>query len=402
MTERVVKQLFEAIEHNDLAVINSLLSKRQVDATVRLAHANNQPALVRAAELGRTAIVELLLNAGARIDDVDSRGESACHIAGYFAQTDVMRVLIAHRPDLTLVNVDGETALQRTLRADSWGGDDAAVLMIQAGASPADVDSDDLCWFATFHADAVQALVDHDVVVSDLRIEGGETPLHMVADEDVEFDAALCSKLVECGVDLEARAWDAGNATCSDIAAEGRNTAALRFFVLAGIDVDAADKDDGEPLLHTAVNGGSVKCMMLLLAAGADVTARNRHGQTACHLAVMSEETMMSSVPLMLAAGADLDAVDSFGQTPREVLAEHELIFTPKEVERARRRIAKMRLDFVRNRAREVCIGLQSLRLDALQLCEILMHACGPLARLIAFHQWWKIATAVKHFRVER
>ncbi|MCA0328160.1 MAG: hypothetical protein LCH89_21565, partial [Proteobacteria bacterium] len=59
------------------------------------------------------------------------------------------------------------------------------------------------------------------------------------------------------------------------------------------------------------------------------------------------------------------------------------------------------RLRVVRRRAFDVCVGLQSLRINALQMCEILVHACGPVAPLVAFHHWWKIATTVKHFRSE-
>jgi hypothetical protein len=69
-------------------------------------------------------------------------------------------------------------------------------------------------------------------------------------------------------------------------------------------------------------------------------------------------------------------------------------------VETMRGKIAMMRLDFVRNRAIEVCIGIQPLQLDALQMCEILVHACGPLAPVISFHHWWAIATTVKHFKL--
>lgn len=72
---------------------------------------------------------------------------------------------------------------------------------------------------------------------------------------------------------------------------------------------------------------------------------------------------------------------------------------TADDVEAARRIIARTRLDLVRLRAFEVCVALQSLRLNALQLCEILMHSCGAVAMLIPFHQWWAIATTVKHFR---
>jgi hypothetical protein len=72
---------------------------------------------------------------------------------------------------------------------------------------------------------------------------------------------------------------------------------------------------------------------------------------------------------------------------------------TADEIDAARHRIAKARLDLVRERAFQICVGLQSFRLNALQLCEILMHSFGALGSLIAFHQWWAIATKVKHFR---
>jgi hypothetical protein len=62
-------------------------------------------------------------------------------------------------------------------------------------------------------------------------------------------------------------------------------------------------------------------------------------------------------------------------------------------VEAARHRIAKMRLDLIRQRALNVCIRLESLELDALQMCEISTPACGRLASLIPFHIWWKIGT---------
>lgn len=67
------------------------------------------------------------------------------------------------------------------------------------------------------------------------------------------------------------------------------------------------------------------------------------------------------------------------------------------DVALARKAISKKRLDFVRYRALEICIGLQSLRLAALQTCEILQVSCGPISHLVPFHQWWLIATTVKH-----
>jgi hypothetical protein len=115
---------------------------------------------------------------------------------------------------------------------------------------------------------------------------------------------------------------------------------------------------------------------------------------------------MRPIVNVMLAAGADLDAADRNGETATTAALRHQMTFDDaehsEEVEAARREIVKVRLDFVRHRAWQVCVGLQSRELDALQMCEILLHACGPVAPMIAFHHWWKIATIVKHFKSNR
>jgi hypothetical protein len=151
----------------------------------------------------------------------------------------------------------------------------------------------------------------------------------------------------------------------------------LRCFIDAGADLDAVDANGRTPL-HRVID---YQCAALLVAAGSNLNARDLHGRSAIQC------TDISVVPAFLAAGAD----------PSEL---PELVIPPATVETARRDIASTRLDFVRYRALQVCIGLQSLSLDALQMCEILQHACGPVAHVIAFHQWWKIATTVKHFHL--
>lgn len=115
------------------------------------------------------------------------------------------------------------------------------------------------------------------------------------------------------------------------------------------------------------------------------MNARDRYGQTPLQLAEL-QDCEDDELRWFVAAGADMSDL------------RHAITIDADQVEKARHNIAKVRLDFVRDRALEVCIGLELLRLDALQMCEILQHACGPIARLVAFHHWWKIATAVKHF----
>jgi hypothetical protein len=84
-------------------------------------------------------------------------------------------------------------------------------------------------------------------------------------------------------------------------------------------------------------------------------------------------------------ADLDLDVADinNTGETARQVLARINWTIHADLVDRARGSIAGARLDFVRHRALQVCIGLYSQRVDALQLqmqmCEILQFSCAPL-----------------------
>jgi hypothetical protein len=54
--------------------------------------------------------------------------------------------------------------------------------------------------------------------------------------------------------------------------------------------------------------------------------------------------------------------------------------------------------DLLQLRAAEVCVGLQSLELPALVLCEIAAHAFAPRECLVPFHKVWTIVTMVKHY----
>jgi hypothetical protein len=110
MSKRVLQEdVAEAIARNDLTPIKSWLSNGEVDANAIIFE---KTVLVFAAEFGRKSVVELLLNAGARIDDLDCRLQSACHVAAENGDTGTMRVLLAHRPNLALKNGRGKSALQ--------------------------------------------------------------------------------------------------------------------------------------------------------------------------------------------------------------------------------------------------------------------------------------------------
>jgi ankyrin repeat protein len=397
-----------AIERHDLVVVKEMLANGFARVNGRLRRKRKPTALVHAARFGNAKTVELLLNAGACIDDTDTAGRTACHNALIWEHTNLLDVLLAHRPNLALKeSVDNRSVLQIALinqlvaRFLGTGDEAIAVILrlIRAGAPLGDIDRGYFCRLAAIDLSTMQLLMDRGVVMRDLRDHTGTTPLHIATRR--RSDLGVLSKLLDCGVDLEARSNDLERQSCTDIAVSECHVSALRLFLLAGAEVNDAGADD-ESLLHKSVmsSNDALMCTILLLAAGADVAARDRFGRTAClRAARMQPAPLMPFVHAMVAAGADLDAADDDGQTPRLCLAECGAAVDREQVEWARREIAKTRLDVVRERAMQVCIGLQSLRLDALQMCEILQQSCGPLARLIAFHQWWKIVTTVKHLK---
>jgi ankyrin repeat protein len=373
--------LSNAIEQCDSNQVESLLSSGSTtDINARLPREHSPPPLVYAARCNARDIVAMLLSAGARIGDVDEQRQTACFAATCAQSVGALAVLLAHRPNLEIKDESNRTPLQVSFEVIK--NDCIATMLINAGAT--------LYAFAPLHSfaasstAAIQALLNRGVEVKRLTNNWNQTPLHAASRKrhDADVAAGVVTMLINvCDVDLEAH--DVNGQTCTHISANAGSDIVLRCLIDAGADVNCVDRSGQTPLHFVA----DYKCSILLLAAGAHVNARDQLHRTAFARATVSGSPNWKSIlPTFVAAGAAATS------------NVYERSIDADRVEAARRDIAKTRLDFVRHRALEVCIGLQPLRLDALQLCEILQHACGPLARLIAFHQWWSIATTVKHF----
>jgi ankyrin repeat protein len=123
----------------------------------------------------------------------------------------------------------------------------------------------------------------------------------------------VLSKLVGCGVDLEARSLDFESWTCSICQVARDNAEALLIFLQAGADVNGIDADH-DSLVHKSIILSRYDCAVLLRAARADLTARDGGGRTAFLVAAQKQSKL---VDFLLAVGANLDAVDEIGQTSR-------------------------------------------------------------------------------------
>lgn len=87
----------------------------------------------------------------------------------------------------------------------------------------------------------------------------------------------------------------------------------VRDLLARGADPDARDAQGRTPLF-SAVLGGSLALVGLLLESRADVDARDEHGWTALHVA--AEEVLPEMASLLIARGAAVNLQDDEGNTP--------------------------------------------------------------------------------------
>jgi len=103
-------------------------------------------------------------------------------------------------------------------------------------------------------------------------------------------------------------------------AARDGHAAVVELLLAAGADVKAKN-EYGETALHQAAWYGHAAIVELLLAAGADVDAQDEAGWTALHEA--AQEAHAAVVELLLAAGADVNAQSNAGWTALHQAAEN-------------------------------------------------------------------------------
>jgi ankyrin repeat protein len=87
----------------------------------------------------------------------------------------------------------------------------------------------------------------------------------------------------------------------------------VRDLLRRGANPDAPN-EEGRPPLVSAVLGGSLPLLELLLGAGADVNARDPHGWTPLHFA--AQEVLPGLAERLIAGGAEINAQDEEGNTP--------------------------------------------------------------------------------------
>lgn len=395
--------LLEAIDGGKTKRVLSLLSTGKIDVNAQLPP--NEELLTPSSLLffaachGQLEIARILLDAGANINDVNVNNnlrETACHVAARANHPHVVALLIARGANLAILDADGYTALCSAVYERNEG----ITIALIKGGSP--IVPRTACLAASISTDVITLLLEKQIDVKTLRGETDFTPIHFAVMRHGK-EKVIDMLIKEVGVDINAR--DGRGSTCLHNSINCDNSAALMQLIELGADIEVANNLGWTPL-HIACAALNPPCVTLLLAAGADTLAKNPKGSTPCHVAVCQAAALAVPVQLaqqlvevLLACGGDFDAIDEGGDTLR-VLAAARGIVEPSadRIAAARRRVVLTQFERVRGRAFEICVGLHALRLDALQMCEILTHSCGCWGPFVPFHIWWHIATTAKHF----
>lgn len=360
--------------------------------------------LCAAIRTGRFALVQLLLSLGA---DVNRGGANLCaplEVAAYHGDVATVKLLLEsgaataapegdERSDETALHAAVESGkrgvLQLLLPLLPWARDSPSRRAGRQGATP--------LWLAAHGANmfALQALLDAGASATAAAAHhvAGTTPLHIAA----MGDSAQCVRLLlqQPGVEVDAARSDL--ATPLLLAVDRGTIDIVRVLLLSGADVERCCEQD-RSMLRVSLLGGfqrapnerpsdrRVSVLALLLAAGADVV-----GDSLLLDPIFGFRPSFESVRrLLTAAGAQgLLTTAASGAMDVDLAA---------DIERYRRQILSERKSLVRTRVVEICLGLQSLSVPALQLLAIVDESL-PAATLLSMHDKWQMIVEVKHWK---
>jgi len=213
-------------------------------------------------------MVRRLLEHGADVNGKGDRGNTPLHGAIEKGSEEMVELLLTHKPQLELKNLQDLTPLQLAINI---GQVKPAQQLLTARANPN-------VRFEAKGTIPIQKPSSRPGYPPDQLPGDGKTPLH----------------------------W----------AVQWGFKPAVEGLLNAKADVNAKD-DYGNTPLHLTVGQKSKEILELLLARTADVNARDKTGNTPLHRAVDRRDKQ--AVELLLAKGADLTAKNDLNQTPLDL-----------------------------------------------------------------------------------
>jgi ankyrin repeat protein len=315
-----VTPLQMAINRGDAAVVKLLLDHKADPDVMRY----GQTPLNWAVQHGRKDLLKMLLAAGAKVDLGGNGQGTPLGWAASRKDAEAVKLLLDAGADPNaFTENDSFPPLSKALSIDRGQTEEQAVPVVELLlARGANVNWQDPRYGFTpiFGRGEVLGplLLKHGAKL-DVRMRGGDTPLHYAAVLG-ERDSAVRFLLAQ-KVDVNARN-DAGQTPLHMPFRLSPSPRVIELLLGGGADVNARDKQGRTPL-HAAAERGPASVAELLIDAKADLGARDDSGATPLHLAAKLKRKEI--VELLLKRGADADAKDNAGRTPAEWAEDEEV-----------------------------------------------------------------------------
>ena len=332
--------------------------------------------LLFASSLGHLDIVKMLVEAGADVCVTDNEGDTCLMLATYCGHTETVRYLVGLKDvEVNHAENNGWTALHLTVElklpgvvqvlidagadveaqdtdglspllfASSSGHLDIVKMLVEAGAVCVTNNNDATCLMLASHSghtETVRFLAGlKDVDVNQVHEKDGFTALHCAGQQG---RGDVVEVLIDAGADIEAKndvgrspllfasssghldivkmlvkagagvcVTDNEGDTCLIFATYFGHTETVRYLVgLKDVDVNHADNNGFAPLF-VAVQEGHGDVVQVLIAAGADIEAKNKVGRSPLLLA--SSLGNLDIVKMLVEAGAGVCVTDNEGDT---------------------------------------------------------------------------------------
>ncbi|XP_014234507.1 uncharacterized protein LOC106657483 [Trichogramma pretiosum] len=302
-----------AVVSTDKSIVEILLNAGAVINDARL---DGFTPLHMAVQSGKENNVKLLLDCGARVDSKDLFGKTPLHLAACVNYRDerkmlrIAKLLLDTGPDskalLNECTDSGETALHYAIMN---GSRELLTLFLQYGANVNAKNRDGKCplFFAIEFENTkiAKLLLKHEATIVNSKTNHGITPLHEAITQRAEKNVQL---LLDYGADVNAK--DIYGNTPLHIAArlnyldERTMDRIVKLLVDKGADVND-DTMAGETAFHFAIINGNEKLVRLFLKYGANVNKKNHDGKSSLHFAI--QYSNKNIVKLLLDRGARID-----------------------------------------------------------------------------------------------